>query len=46
MDLLLKKVNLVVLNISKNKIGNLGFETISKALFKNGTLKYLDASDN
>ena len=35
-----------MLNLSKNKLGNIGCEVICKSMKKNNSLKYLDMSDN
>eukprot|EP00347_Sterkiella_histriomuscorum_P006697 403351781 len=42
----LKPLNLQILKMSHNQIGNIGTETLASFIKKNGTLKYLDISFN
>eukprot|EP00516_Mucochytrium_quahogii_P000377 CAMPEP_0203748110 /NCGR_PEP_ID=MMETSP0098-20131031/3069_1 /ASSEMBLY_ACC=CAM_ASM_000208 /TAXON_ID=96639 /ORGANISM=" , Strain NY0313808BC1" /LENGTH=1255 /DNA_ID=CAMNT_0050636733 /DNA_START=818 /DNA_END=4582 /DNA_ORIENTATION=- len=43
---LTKNTSLVRLDITSNKVGNVGFEMLGQALRKNRTLQYLDYDDN
>ena len=42
----MKPLNLQILKMSHNQIGNIGTETLASFIKKNGTLKYLDISFN